>query len=130
MYDAMPRQVTVIMNQVKDHGYCAHIPRLMIVGAWFLMNGYHPKLAYDWFLNNFIDSYDWVMYGNVYGMLYYMLRIMKRPYYCSYNYIRKMTNMNEDADKWNAAFYEFMQGNKDKFDDYISLGLLAKIDKK
>jgi deoxyribodipyrimidine photolyase-related protein len=50
----------------------------------------------------FIDSYDWVMIPNVYGMLLYGYidkknnkHMMTRPYFCSSNYIKKMSNYKD-----------------------------------
>lgn len=100
----LPIQTMTAMKSAMQTGYANHIARLMIIGAWMVMKKVKPKDAYDWFLNYFIDSYDWVMYGNVYGMLYGELGIMTRQYVCSSNYIKRMTNVKGDYEMWDKAY--------------------------
>ena len=40
----------------------------MIIGNFMLLCEFHPDQVYRWFMELFIDSYDWVMVPNVYGM--------------------------------------------------------------
>ncbi len=44
----------------------------------------------------FVDSYPWVMYGNVFGMLYFARTVMKKPYLSSSNYLQRMTGAIRD----------------------------------
>ena len=39
----------------------------MLVGNELLC-GFHPNRVYTWFMELFVDAYDWVMVPNVYGM--------------------------------------------------------------
>ena len=50
------------------NGLCHHIERLMILGNFMLLCETNPDEVYRWFMEMFIDSYDWVMVPNVYGM--------------------------------------------------------------
>jgi Uncharacterized protein related to deoxyribodipyrimidine photolyase, COG3046 len=43
----------------------------MILGNLMLLCEIHPHAVYQWFMELFIDSYDWVMVPNVYGMSQY-----------------------------------------------------------
>ena len=74
----------------------------MVMGNFLLAIGVHPKYIYEWFQTMFIDSYDWVMIPNVYGMLLYGYidkknnkHMMTRPYICSSNYLKKMSNYKD-----------------------------------
>ncbi len=40
----------------------------MILGNFMLLCEFDPDEVYIWFMELFIDSYDWVMVPNVYGM--------------------------------------------------------------
>ena len=57
-----------VIRQVLQSGYCHHIERLMVLGNFMLLCELHPDAVYRWFMELFIDSYDWVMVPNIYGM--------------------------------------------------------------
>jgi deoxyribodipyrimidine photolyase-related protein len=57
-----------IIKNVLQTGYCHHIERLMVLGNFMLLCEFDPKEVYRWFMELFVDSYDWVMVPNVYGM--------------------------------------------------------------
>ena len=44
----------------------------MILGNFFVLCEIDPDEVYRWFMELFIDAYDWVMVPNVYGMSQYM----------------------------------------------------------
>lgn len=107
-----------ILERVKKYGYCNHIERLMVLGNWFVLNNINPKYAYDWFMNNFIDAYEWVMIPNLYGMVYYSLLdknnrcITRKSYICSFNYIRNQSIKGTKDEKiWNDLFFLHKQNN-------------------
>jgi deoxyribodipyrimidine photolyase-related protein len=56
------------IKKILDHAYCHHIERLMILGNFMLLCEFDPDSIYRWFMEMFIDAYDWVMVPNVYGM--------------------------------------------------------------
>ncbi len=70
----------------------------------------------------FVDSYPWVMYGNVFGMLYFAKTVMKKPYLSSSNYMQKMSGTiddgaylsKQDSDFMYCLFYGFVARNKKK----------------
>jgi deoxyribodipyrimidine photolyase-related protein len=61
-----------------------------------------------------IDSYEWVMIPNVFGMSQYATDIMTtRPYFSSSNYIDKMSTFKKNKDSewsiiWDAVYYAFI----------------------
>ena len=64
-----------VIKKVNKYGYAHHIERLMVVGSLMLLLEVHPQEAHRWFMEMFIDSSDWVMGPNVYGMaLFSVLR--------------------------------------------------------
>ena len=58
-----------------------------------LLCEFDPNEVYQWFMELFIDSYDWVMVPNVYDESICDNGLMStKPYISSSNYILKMSN--------------------------------------
>ena len=49
-------------------GYSHHIPRLIVICNLMTLSGVSPHQIYKWFMEMYIDSTEWVMIPNVYGM--------------------------------------------------------------
>ena len=119
----------VIKNILKT-GYAHHIERLMILGNFMVLCEFDPNEVYQWFMELFIDSYDWVMVPNVYGMsLFADGGLMStKPYISSSNYIMKMSNYpkaNWQA-TWDGLFWRFMDKHRDFFLKNPRLGMLIR----
>lgn len=109
--------INSIIKKLLNNGYSHHIERLMLLGNFMLMLEIKPDEVYNWFMEMYIDSYDWVMVPNVYGMSQYAdTRITTKPYICSSNYILKMSNYKkgEWCNIWDAFFWSFIKKNKNK----------------
>ena len=85
------------LRKVFKYGYCHHIERLMILGNLMLLLEIDPKEVHKWFMEMFVDSSDWVMGPNVYGMALHSDGgvFTTKPYICGSNYWRKMSNEKE-----------------------------------
>ena len=83
-----------VIKKVLKSGYAHHIERLMILGNFMLLCEFDPDEVYRWFMELFIDSYDWVMVPNVYGMTQFADGglMTTKPYISGSNYIMKMSN--------------------------------------
>ena len=59
-----------------------------------LLCEFDPDEVYKWFMELFIDSYDWVMVPNVYGMSQFADGglMSTKPYISSSNYVYKMSD--------------------------------------
>lgn len=106
--------------KVLQSGYAHHIERLMIQGNWFLLTETNPDEVYRYFMSHYIDAYDWVMVGNVYGMSQYADGglITTKPYISSSNYLYKMSYYpkNQGWSKvWNGLYWRFMSHYSDRF---------------
>lgn len=99
-------------------GYIHHIGRLMIIGNYMMLNNINPKEGFKWFMEFSCDSYEWVMYQNVYDMVFFSTGGMttRKPYISSSNYILKMSNYTKDnwSITWDELFYKFIKRNKNK----------------
>ncbi|NNL93632.1 MAG: cryptochrome/photolyase family protein, partial [Saprospiraceae bacterium] len=104
--------VDVTIQQVLKFGYCHHIERLMILGNFMLLCEFHPDEVYKWFMELFIDAYDWVMVPNVYGMSQFADggTFATKPYIGGSNYIKKMSNYprGEWEKTWDGLFWRFI----------------------
>ena len=78
----------------------------MILGNFMLLCEFDPDEVYQWFMEVFIDAYDWVMVPNVYGMSQFADGglFATKPYISSSNYIKKMSNYKGEWVIWDALF--------------------------
>ena len=104
--------------EANSIGYLHHIRRLMVVGCFMFMSEFAPKDVNTWFITQFLDGYEWVMYGNVYFMSQFTsATITRRPYICSSAYLLKMTHEKELFDKdsrkkWDGIYVNFVHKHK------------------
>ena len=121
-----------MITKVRKYGYLHHIERLMIMGNIGLLLQIDPKELYDWFMICFIDSYEWVMIPNVYGMSQYSLiniSMMTRPYISSSNYIKKMSDYKNEEwyNKWDALYWNFINNNKEILKKIYAIAMQVKL---
>jgi deoxyribodipyrimidine photolyase-related protein len=113
--------VDTIIIRVIHYSYCHHIERLMIMGNFMLLCEIHPDQVYRWFMELFIDAYDWVMVPNVYGMSQYADGglITSKPYISSSNYVKKMSDFaaGQWCSIWNALFWRFVDKHRKVFSE-------------
>ena len=78
----------------------------------------NPNDINRWFMELFIDSYEWVMIPNIYGMSQFSDGglMSTKPYISSSNYILKMSNYKkEDWCKiWDSLFWQFISKHQEK----------------
>ena len=125
--------IEVLDDSIKkavDYAYTHHIERLMVLGNFFLLTELDKDQVFKWFMEIFIDAYDWVMFANVYGMSQYSYsKMMTKPYISSSNYILKMSHYKkgEWAEIWDGLYWYFIDKNKDKFADNPRMALILSI---
>ncbi len=122
------------IKKLQGHAYLHHIERLMILGNFFLLCEIDPSEIYRWFMELFIDAYDWVMVPNIYGMSQYADGGMMstKPYFSGSNYILKMSDYpkGEWCEVWDALFWRFMIKHIKFFESQPRLSFLCKLAKK
>ncbi|MEK7950559.1 cryptochrome/photolyase family protein [Luteolibacter soli] len=118
------------IRRVLDHGWCHHIERLMVMGNFMLLCRIRPDDVYRWFMELFVDAYDWVMVPNVYGMSQFADggTFTTKPYLSGSNYIRKMSfyPKGEWCDTWDALFWCFIGDHLKFFDSNPRLSMMAR----
>ncbi len=117
------------INKVLETGYCHHIERLMVLGNFMLLCEFDPDEVYRWFMELFIDAYDWVMVPNVYGMSQFADGglMATKPYISGSNYLMKMSDYKKGAwqNVWDGLFWRFMHTHRDFFLQNPRLGMLV-----
>ncbi len=107
------------IKKVNKTGYANHIERLMILGNFMVLCEFDPNEVYRWFMELFIDAYDWVMVPNVYGMSQYADGglMSTKPYISSSNYIIKMSDYKKGqwSEIWDGLFWSFMDKQREFF---------------
>lgn len=122
--------IDLTIKKVLETGYCHHIERLMVLGNFMLLCEFDPNEVYRWFMELFIDAYDWVMVPNVYGMSQFADGglMATKPYISGSNYLMKMSNYKKGAwqDTWDGLFWRFMHTHRDFFLKNPRLGMLVR----
>ena len=118
-------------DAIKDcvnYGFTHHIPRLMIIANIMNLSRIHPSEIYKWFMEMFVDSADWVMTANVYGMGTFADGglFATKPYSCGSNYILKMSNYKkgEWCETLDGLYWKFISDNESFFKKNPRLSIL------
>jgi deoxyribodipyrimidine photolyase-related protein len=121
--------IDITIKKVLQTGYCNHIERLMVLGNFMLLCEFDPNEVYKWFMELFIDAYDWVMVPNVYGMTQFADGglMTTKPYISGSNYLMKMSDYEkgEWQQVWDGLFWRFMHEHRDFFLQNPRLGMLV-----
>jgi deoxyribodipyrimidine photolyase-related protein len=122
--------IDLTIKKVLKTGYCHHIERLMVLGNFMLLCEFDPDEVYRWFMELFIDAYDWVMVPNIYGMSQFSDGglFATKPYISGSNYLMKMSDYKKgDWQKvWDGLFWRFMDTHRDFFLKNPRLGMLVR----
>lgn len=118
------------IKKVLQTGYCHHIERLMVLGNFMVLCEFDPNEVYRWFMELFIDAYDWVMVPNVYGMSQFADGglMSTKPYISGCNYLMKMSDYKKGDWQliWDGLFWRFMDKHRKFFLLNPRLGMLIK----
>jgi len=121
--------IDLTIKKVLATGYCHHIERLMVLGNFMLLCEFDPNEVYKWFMEMFIDAYDWVMVPNVYGMTQFADGglMTTKPYISGSNYLMKMSDYEkgEWQQIWDGLFWRFMHEHRTFFLSNPRLGMLV-----
>ncbi|MDN3580680.1 cryptochrome/photolyase family protein [Mucilaginibacter flavus] len=123
--------VDVVIKKVLATGYTHHIERLMVMGNFFLLCEFDPDDVYLWFMEMYVDAYDWVMVPNTYGMTQFADGglMTTKPYISGSNYLMKMGNWKKGdwQQTWDGLFWRFMHVHRDFFTSNPRLGMLVSM---
>ncbi len=119
-----------VITKVIKYGYSHHIERLMVVGSLMLLLEVHPQEGHRWFMEMYIDSSDWVMGPNVYGMALFSDGgiFATKPYFCGSNYYRKMGpyKSGDWQDAVDGLYWGFIDQNRKFFSKNPRMSMMVK----
>lgn len=119
------------IKKILKTGYCHHIERLMVLGNFFLLCEFDPDEVYRWFMELFIDAYDWVMVPNVYGMSQFADGglMSTKPYLSGSAYLKKMSDYpkGEWEEIWDALYWNFIDKQRTFFVLNPRLGMMVHL---
>lgn len=118
------------LARVLRLGWCHHIERLMVIGAAMLMAEVRPRAAFDWFMEMFVDSAEWVMGPNVYGMSQFSDggTFATKPYLSGSAYLRRMSDHAPGpwCDVWDGLYWRFVERHEALFAGNPRLSAVAR----
>ena len=126
-----------VIDRVLRHGWAHHIERLMVLGNAMCLMRVDPDASYEWFMEMFVDAYDWVMVPNVYAMSQFAAgeAITTKPYVSGSNYLRKMSDYaSQDWDgegedwqaAWDGLYWTFVRDHREVFERNARSGFAVR----
>ncbi|MFG6282381.1 cryptochrome/photolyase family protein [Sphingomonas sp. S6] len=119
------------IGQTLETAHAHHIQRLMVTGNFALLIGADPAEVHRWYLEVYIDAYEWVELPNTLGMSQFGDGglLGSKPYISSGAYIDRMSDycghcrydvkkrVGEDACPYNALYWDFLARHEGKLSD-------------
>lgn len=116
------------IGQTLATAHAHHIQRLMVTGNFALLIGADPAQVHQWYLEVYIDAYEWVELPNTLGMSQFGDGglLGSKPYTSSGAYIDRMSDycrhcrydvkqrIGPDACPFNALYWDFLARHEDK----------------
>ena len=128
------------LGQTLATAHAHHIQRLMVTGNFALLIGADPKQVHLWYLEVYVDAYEWVELPNTLGMSQYGDGglLGSKPYAGSGAYINRMSDycrhcrydvterVGPNACPFNALYWDFLARNRDKLGDNQRLRMIYR----
>jgi len=119
-----------VIRKLQRYAYSHHIERLMIAGNLMLTCEIHPQEAYRWFMEMYVDSADWVMGPNVFGMGIFSDGgiFATKPYLCGSNYWLKMGDYAKGdwCDIADGLYWSFIAKHQKEFIKNARMATIAR----
>ncbi|CAM3189564.1 (6-4) photolyase [Sphingomonas antarctica] len=120
-----------VIGQTLETAHAHHIQRLMVAGNFALLIGADPYQVHTWYLEVYIDAYEWVEAPNTVGMSQFADggTVGSKPYISSGAYINKMSDYcgacrydvkqrtGPDACPYNSLYWDFLARHRDRLGD-------------
>lgn len=119
------------IGRLNRTGYNHHIERLMVISNLMLLCEIQPLEVHRWFMERYLDSYEWVMGPNVYGMgqMSDGGLFATKPYICGSNYILKMGDFKRGpwCDIWDGLYWRFIDRHRAFFQANPRLSMMVRL---
>lgn len=123
-----------VIKKVIARGYTHNAEREMLCNI-MMLSDIAPDDIYRWFMESFVDAYDWMVVPIVYGICQGIENDgIRKPMVSSSNYIRSMSHYEKGGwcDVWDGLYWRFIEKNKAVFASNphmkVSLQQLTKVD--
>lgn len=119
------------IQRLNRLAYNHHIERLMVICNLMQLCEIEPQEVHRWFMERYLDSYEWVMGPNVYGM-----GLMSdggifatKPYICGSNYILKMGDYGKGpwCEIWDGLYWRFIDRHREVFQANPRLAMMVRL---
>ena len=118
------------IRTAREMGWTHHIPRLMVLGNLMTLCEIRPSSAHRWFMEMYVDSSEWVMGPNVYGMGLFSDGgvFATKPYICGSNYLLKMSDYRKGSwcDTVDGLYWRFIDMHREFFAGNPRLALMPR----
>ena len=119
------------IKNAANNGWSHHIERLMILSNIMNLCEIRPKTVYKWFMEMFVDSSDWVMVPNVYGMGLFSDGgiFATKPYICGSSYFMKMMDFKREdwCNTMDGLYWRFINRNRNFFLKNPRLSMMVRV---
>ena len=119
------------IKNAKIYGWSHHIERLMILSNIMNLCEIKPIIVYKWFMEMFVDSSDWVMVPNVYGMGLFSDGgiFATKPYICGSSYFMKMMDFKKGdwCNIMDGLYWRFINRNRNFFLKNPRLSMMVRV---
>ncbi|NIJ07966.1 deoxyribodipyrimidine photolyase-related protein [Sphingomonas vulcanisoli] len=119
------------IGQTLATGHAHHIQRLMVTGNFALLIGADPAEVHRWYLEIYVDAFEWVELPNTLGMSQFGDGglLGSKPYAASGAYINRMSDycgrcrydvkqrVGTDACPFNALYWDFLARHEETLAD-------------
>ena len=119
------------IGQTLATAHAHHIQRLMVTGNFALLIGADPAEVHRWYLEVYVDAYEWVELPNTLGMSQFGDGgiVGSKPYISSGAYINRMSDycgrcrydvtkrVGDDACPFNALYWDFLARHEKRLGD-------------
>jgi deoxyribodipyrimidine photolyase-related protein len=107
------------IRTAQARGWTHHIVRLMVIGNAMTLAEIAPLEAHRWFMELYVDSADWVMGPNVYGMGIFSDGgiFATKPYVSASSYLLKMSDYGRGdwCDVLDGLYWRFVAKHREFF---------------
>ena len=114
------------IDGTRRNAYAHHIQRLMVTGNFALLAGLEPAAVEAWYLQVYLDAFEWVELPNTHGMALFADGgvFASKPYAASGAYINRMSDYcrgcgfdpkvraGPDACPFNFLYWHFLIRNE------------------
>ena len=118
------------IRTANELGWTHHIPRLMVAANLMTLAEIRPRSAWRWFMEMYVDSSEWVMGPNVYGMGLFSDGgiFATKPYICGSNYLLKMSDYPKGdwCDVVDGLYWRFISKHREFFESQPRLALMPR----